>query len=253
MAYCAFEAMHTRFELLFKHQDENESRRIAYMVEEYVFGLEKTISRHLAGSTLSMVNRTKDAVAVSDELFFILELCEQFRMASLGYFDIAALSSTIARPSYRMFPPTHSVQRCLKGILLDFGGFGKGYAVERIRTLLENEGVVCALVNAGDSSVLGIGAHPLGDEWRVSPAVGKECFFLRDSALSVSGRSSTGRSHILNPLTGENVQTGGDIVVTGRSALVCEALSTALYAAPGEKRDDIMKNFEDYKYLEING
>ncbi|MCQ2143400.1 MAG: FAD:protein FMN transferase [Bacteroidales bacterium] len=253
MVYSAFGAMHTRFELLFVEKDEERGRRIASRIEDCVNGLEKDLSRHLPGSSLSALNRAKGTVRVGDELYFLLELSEQFRAGTEGYFDIAALSRTIARPAYRTFPPTHSVERASEDILLDLGGIGKGYAVERIRTILNEEGIDKALVNAGNSSVLGVGAHPLGDEWRVEAAEGGEVFRLRDSALSVSGRGPLGRTGIVNPRNGRPVSEGPDLAVTGRSALVCEILSTALYAAPEEDRDAIMNNFEEYKYIEING
>jgi hypothetical protein len=44
---------------------------------------------------------------------------------------------------------------------------------------------------------------------------------------------------------------GGLVAVEGRSAFVCEVLSTALYAAPPEERNRIIREFEDYRYKEI--
>ena len=41
------------------------------------------------------------------------------------------------------------------------------------------------------------------------------------------------------------------IVVEGRSALVAEVLSTALYAAPQSEREAIMQQFEGYRATEI--
>jgi thiamine biosynthesis lipoprotein ApbE len=41
------------------------------------------------------------------------------------------------------------------------------------------------------------------------------------------------------------------IVVEGRSALVAEVLSTALYAAPQSEREAIMQQFEGYRATEV--
>lgn len=251
MVLATFEAMHTRFELLFVEKDEIKGREIALRAEECVKRLEQSLSRHIAEGGLATVNRALTAIEVDDELYFILELSEQLRAATLGYFDIAALSPTISRPAYRTFPPVHSVERTSGEIVLDLGGIGKGYALEKIRTILKEGEISSALVNAGNSSILGVGAHPLGSEWQVSPAHGGEAFRLRDSALSVSGRCPAGRAHIVNPRNGKLVSESHDIAVTGRSALICEVLSTALYAAPAEERKQIINNFEGYNFKEI--
>lgn len=250
MVYCSIGAMHTRFEFLFAEKDEEKGREIASRAEECLQGLEGMFSRHIPTSGLSALNAAAGPVKVEDELYFLLELSEQFRAGTLGYFDVAALSATISRPAYRTFPPSHSVERTSADVLLDFGGIGKGYALEKVRTILTEEGIGCALLNAGNSSVLGIGAHPLGDEWRVSPSDGGGAFALRDSAMSISGTPRSGRAHIMDPKSGKAVYGRPDIAVTGRSALVCEVLSTALYAAPDGDRARIMANFDGYNYKE---
>lgn len=252
MVYCAFGAMNTRFELLFLEKDEKSGRKIARRAEDCALGLEKKLSRHIPASGLSALNVGEGAVKVDDELYFTLELCEQLRAATLGYFDIAALSPTISRPAYRTFPPAHEAERTSKDILLDLGGFGKGYAVEKIKTILLEEGIGKALINAGNSSVAAIGSHPLGAEWSVSPAAGGKEFRLKDSSISISGRGPGGRAHIVDPKTGKPVSEGPDLAVLGRSALLCEVLSTALYAAPAEDREKLIANFEGYKFININ-
>ena len=47
------------------------------------------------------------------------------------------------------------------------------------------------------------------------------------------------------------VSDGGVIAVEGRSAFVCEIVSTALYAAPRGARQEIVAEFEGYSYTEI--
>ena len=74
---------------------------------------------------------------------------------------------------------------------------------------------------------------------------------LFSSAMSVSGRSTDGRYHIINPSTGGTVAGEELILVEGRSALIAEVLSTALYAAPKALRADIVSRYEGYKATEI--
>jgi predicted dehydrogenase len=91
-----------------------------------------------------------------------------FRKNTDGYFDIAAFSPGGTVPAYRLDPAARSVTLTGADIVLDAGGFGKGYALDRVRKLLADAGVANALVNFGDSSVAAVGSHPFGDCWQVS-------------------------------------------------------------------------------------
>ena len=74
---------------------------------------------------------------------------------------------------------------------------------------------------------------------------------LDGGAMSVSGRSTDGRYHIVNPTTGGTVAAEELILVEGRSALVVEVLSTALYAAPRAQRGAIIGQYDGYRATEI--
>ena len=249
VAYCAFYAMNTVVEVLWCSGEEERSRSLAQRMRDIVAGLEHSLSRHLEGGPLFLLNKSERFEHVDEELFFALELCEQFREATCGYFDVAALGSSRERPACQFSMDGHNVKRVSDGILIDFGGFAKGYGAEKLRKFLcEEEGIENAIVNFGNSTVLGIGHHPLGDCWKVSPASDANiCFQLRDSAVSVSGRSPEGRLHIVDPFTMSCPSRTENVVVSGRSALICEILSTALYAAPQEKHGKILENFPAYE------
>lgn len=252
VAYGSFTAMHTRMEILFVHSDKNGAEKICRRMEDLADSLEKTFSRHLEGTQLHSLNKGTAPVSLSEDLYFAVELCEQFRRATSGYFDIAALSSTRERPALRTYPPTHQAQRSSEAVLIDFGGFAKGYALEKMRKLLVEEyGIGSALLNFGSSSILGIGSHPLGDCWMVSDEKERVNFRLKDSALSVSGRARSGKAHIMDPHTLATVEKDSDVAVTGSSALICEILSTALFAAPRNEWDAIMSHFDKYEIKEL--
>ncbi|MBO4427109.1 MAG: FAD:protein FMN transferase [Bacteroidales bacterium] len=225
---------------------EAENRAAAEKIEAEVRRLEGVFNRFDAKSAVAALNRSREKAKVEDEdLWFLLEFCEQMRAATQGHFDIAALSSgRTGEARFTLYHPSHEI-KLSKGCVMDFGGIAKGYALEKVRKILcEENGVESALLNFGGSSVLGIGHHPLGPCWKVDE------FELCDSALSISGRSRDGRNHIINPRTGRAPSREGDIAVQGRSALVCEALSTALYAAEPEVRNEIIANFEGYTVTE---
>ena len=301
--------MHTRFEALWVSNRESAAEA-SEKIEAEVKRLEAVFNRFDAGSEVAALNRSREKVKVSGEdLWFLLELCEQFRKATMGYFDIAAAHEEFSRqyppePSFTLYHSRHEI-KLSKGCVLDFGGIAKGYALERVRRILcEEYGVENALLNFGGSSIIGIGHHPLGPAWLISPdgagpvwgvasgrdpSVGSSLrsphhsaslhgppasvprvarpsgrgpsaateqdgieFHLRDSSLSVSGRSRDGRYHIINPHTGRAEVREGDVAVQGKSAIVCEVLSTALYAAEPEVRNEIIANFDGYCYCGLS-
>jgi len=244
--------MHTRNEFLFIFPDRDEAERLCSAAESEVRGVENMLSRHIPSSPLSSLNCSEGRIPVPDDLYFVLELCERMRSATFGYFDIAAVSSADIRPAYKCIPADHSVERTSPDVWFDMGGFAKGYALEKVRMLLGGSGVRRALLNCGDSSVAAIGAHPFGECWKVSPYRRMELVFdLKDSALSISGNGNCPSGHIIDPIGGGVVQGKKDVAVAGTSALICEILSTALFAAPQRKRDAIMADFEGYTFLEI--
>lgn len=245
LAYFETRAMHSRLELLLIIPDESEARRICFKAEETVLGLEKCFDRHNSTGSVAALNSQLEAEGLDEDLFFALELCEKFRSLTFGYFDIAAVGRNRERPAYSL-DPVRRKAALKKGVMLDFGGFAKGYALEVIRKNLEKEGVSNALLNFGNSSVVGMGKHPFGDCWKVRAEEGGRTFRLGDSAISVSGLSPSGNRHIIDPVTGAMAEGGGNISVEGRSALVCEVLSTALFAAPKSLEAGILESFEGY-------
>ena len=261
VAYAGFYAMHTHIETVFADLNEERARELAEGIETDVKALERLFNRFDDTSPLAVVNArgAKEAVAVDDELFMALELCEAFRRGTGGYFDIATSTSTGAAGtvSYILDPAAHTVRLTREDVRLDLGGFAKGYALEKARQRAAKAGVASGVLNFGNSAVAALGHHPYGEWWgivvehtRIQSAAAHE-FRLRDSALSVSGRSARGEYHIVNPMTGAAVAGEELITVEGRSALVAEVLSTALYAAPKSKREAVMAQYEGYTALEL--
>ena len=251
LAYCEIMAMHSRLELLLIGKGEERTRALCEEAERTTLGLEKIFDRHNPDSEISALNTAEGGIHVGDELYFALELCEQFRRATDGFFDISACSPvpTSDRGAYSLGGEDHCACLSGKGIVLDFGGFAKGYALEKIRSSLASAGIRDALLNFGNSSAVGMGKHPFGPCWIINSDNGTRSFRLCDSAVSISGRSPDGKDHIINPASGKSAKAGKNIAVEGKSALVCEILSTALYAAPESSRADIIKNFEGYSFI----
>lgn len=264
IVYASFGAMHTRVELLAVGLDEEQGRGLMAEAEREVRRLERLFNRFDSRSPLAVVNMTAtgQSVKVDDELFMALELCEVFRRATAGYFDVTAADDGVDAVSdgsggYALDGKEHSVRILREGARIDLGGFAKGYAAESVRRIFEQAEVRQAVINFGNSSIVAMGHHPYGEWWpigiehrKVKSAVAREVK-LKDGAMSVSGRAESGEYHIIDPMTGNRAVGEELIVVEGRSALVAEMLSTALYAAPRNRRAAIMAQYEGYVASEI--
>lgn len=251
--------MHTRVEVVAVGLDECAGRALAQSVEAEVKRLERCFNRFDNRSPLAVMNARAAAedVAVDDDMFMALELCEAFRRGTAGYFDIATNTTVGGQVSYSLNADNHTVRYTSSGISLDMGGFAKGFALERVRRAVVEAGAESALINFGNSSVAAISYHPYGEWWGVGvehtrvQGVMAHDVHLCDNAMSVSGRTPRGEYHIVNPRTGGTVAGEELILVEGRSALVAEVLSTALYAAPRSERAEIMRAYDGYRATEL--
>ena len=134
----------------------------------------------------------------------------------------------------------------LKLLALDFGGFGKGFALDRACAVLREAGVVSACLSAGESSIAVVGEHPLGGGWPFSiPHPSREGAVLVgleliDEALSISTTVGAGtlapeRAAMIRPSDGAIVTAARCTVAIDRSGGRAEALSTALLVADGDR------------------
>ena len=256
-AYSRLDAMHTSCEILLPFLEEDSARALVGAVWDLVREADRRYNRFLPGSVLSEVNRKAggEAVEVDEELFFILQMCETFRKATLGYFDVSA-GSRVPDRAVMLDALAHTVRFSRPGMRMDLGGFVKGFVLEKAVRMVA-EAAESALLSFGGSSVAAVGKHPLGAPWPVSVAHpyyadrSAHTFSLEDAAWSMSGKDPHGRGHIIDPATGNTLEREGLVAVTGSSAMVTEVLSTALWVAPAERRGEILAAFDGYRAWEI--
>lgn len=135
-----------------------------------------------------------------------------------------------------------------RGLFIDLGGIGKGYAVDRITADLARRGIPAALVNAGGNlKTLG---RPPGRNWRIGirdplkPGVMGSLILDAGEAVSTSGDyermfdyHGQRYHHILDPRTGMPVRGLHAVTVVHAEAALADAASTALFVAgPSEWR-----------------
>jgi thiamine biosynthesis lipoprotein len=121
-------------------------------------------------------------------------------------------------------------------LVIDLGAVGKGYALDQCVQLLAERKISNALLNAGDSTVLGLGAPPSREGWPVT-AGNRELreVVLKNNALSGSGFHVKG-AHIINPRTKRPVPFRGDRVwALAPTAALSDAVSTAFMVMSREE------------------
>lgn len=222
--------------------------------------IEQKYSRYRPDSVLSRINAAagSTALAVDDETAGLLQFAAQLHAQSGGLFDISSgvlrqawdfkaarlpAAETLAALQQRVGWAQvewdgRSIRLPQAGMELDFGGFGKEYAVDRAATLLLEAGLTRGFVNlGGDIRVLGPqadgGAWLFGIQHPRCPAGTIASVPLSEGALTTSGDYERyfeldGRRycHILDPFTGWPVTHWQSVSVSGPLCLAAGAVST---------------------------
>ena len=238
---------------------------------EEVERLERKLSVFLDDSEITRINEeaAARAVALDEETWDLLRFCWTLNRATRGAFDVASGSllrawgfqgggrrvpgETERRAALRASGMAHvaldegarTVEFRRRGIQLNFGAVGKGYAIDcAVRLLRERFGIRAAFVQGGQSSLRAIGTPP-GERhgWKVDlldPCGSGRALarvHLEDRALGTSGTSNQffvderGRhfGHILDPRTGWPASGLAGVSVLARTAAEADALSTAFF------------------------
>jgi thiamine biosynthesis lipoprotein len=255
----SFQAMGTEVELLVEADDEPIGRAALLAAKHEVLRLESVLSRFLADSELSRLNRGGRLHAGSD-LLRVVEAAMAARERSGGRVDPTVHDSLLAAGYDRTFaqlqadvapapadPPRgggevwinrqRSIVELGAGVRLDLGGIAKGDAAERACERLAAAGPCLASIG-GDLAVRGV---PEAGSWHVgvdTPA-GPLTLALTAGGLATSGRDrrqwrqgGEARHHVIDPATGLPAET--DLVrvtAVASDAVEAEVLAKSLLIA----------------------
>jgi FAD:protein FMN transferase len=242
--------------------------------------IDRLMSHYKSQSALSQLNRdaAAGAVVADGELFDLIARSVDYSRETAGAFDVtvgplmkawgffkgdgrvpadAELAEVMQRVGYRhivLDRPSRTIRFDVAGVEIDLGGIAKGYAVDRIVTLLKQHGIASALVSAGGSTVYGLGHPPDQASWNVkvqdplSPAKVAFTVGLKDRALSMAGRSAKTfeangvvYSHIMDPRTGRPVQGVISVAVTSLTGTDGDALDDALFVMGVERSREYLR------------
>jgi len=244
------EAMGTFFEILLTDIDQGYARQVSQAVFNEIDRLEKELSRFNPSSDIGQINNLKpgQSCAVQVDVFECLqkacriqhETGEAFAInyaSSLRYFKkqkTAGLPIKMSRSSGR-FNITFEKREVFAGtesLMIDLGGIGKGFALDKAADLLLDWDVSKALLHSGTSTALAVGAPNGKEGWAIgvigngdSPFVPGR-IMVKNRAVSGSGKQVKGE-HIIDPRTGAPASGHEAAWVSHPSAAAADALSTA--------------------------
>lgn len=262
---CRFshEAMNCVFGVTISGHDRDYARQAAGAVFNEIDRIEKFLSRFIFESDVGRINMLKpgQGVKVSPETMECLLTALWVYESSGGAFDITLgpvvecfrgrggklldpdkdhlrrASEMVGMDRLELDPDNLNVavkdDGCSNGVLVDLGGIGKGYALDRSAELFADWDVENVLIDAGGSTVLGLGFPGeeqsgwkvgVGGDWGVR--AGMESIVIKDRALSGSGTEIKGE-HIIDPRLLKPGRTNTAAWSVCPSAAVADALSTA--------------------------
>jgi thiamine biosynthesis lipoprotein len=237
--------------------------------------IEHKYSRYRVDSVVSRINAaagTGEFIEVDDETAQLLGFADQLWRLSDGLFDITsgvlrrvwdfkgakvpsqeALDGVLPLIGWQHVdwqPPAAGqpgkVSLMLKGMELDFGGFGKEYAADRAATLLMEAGVAHGYVSLGGDLRL-MGPQPDGQGWQIGVAHPRRdedviaSLSLLTGALATSGdyeryfeQGGQRYCHILNPRTGWPVQYWQSVSVVAPVCTAAGAITTIAMLKQGD-------------------
>ena len=276
-----FFAMGTRMDVVLPLIDNEQGDLIFNKIKNETKRLEKKLSRFNTESTIYNINQNayKAAVEIDDELYRIIQQSITYNQLTNGYFDITARPLLECKIKGDTLTEINRVKENLgfdnvillpgsiffknNTIEFDLGGFGKGYALEKIFNILRESETESAFISFGESSVLAHGKHPFGDYWGVGiknlfDNSNIYAFSIQNKSLSTSGitpsnqKKYDGHAHIINPKTGYGQTNTKTISVVSGSAIDGEVLSTALMVCEENEKQELIHNFSVDEAIEIS-
>ena len=287
--------MNTRFSIVLVDMDSDKAEALALAAENDLHARERMMSRFDTEGSLWDLNRCagQNAIQPPQELWEILLSCREYWRRTHGAFDItlrplhhlwrehlergeepsredieyAREQSGFAR--LRFDEVAQTVRFESKGMSIDLGGFGKGYALEHLAASLRAQGVERAFLSFGESSITVLGSHPHGPSWPVGianmfhPAETVHTFQLHNASLSSSGTAPSNRmgdlrpsrqiqpfGQIVDPRNGRPIEGYRTMSVASPSGIEAEVLSTALLVTPAQDRPQLLAEFSNISAVE---
>jgi len=273
------EAMATIFEIIIFHEDELYAKQAAWEAFFELDRLEQDLSRFVKNSDIARINNLaeNESLCLGLAAFDCLQQCAILYEETGGAFDVTIGSlmncwinkdKSLRNPSeeelflscqhtgmhqLQLDDTQYTVQLLTSPIHIDLGGFGKGYAVDKMAKLLLDWELDTFLIHGGKSSVLAVGSPPGKKGWLVSLSSPFNCqktldyIYLKDQAMGASGLQKG--QHIIDPRTAQPIKKNSAAWAFAPTAAVSDALSTAFMIMSHDEINNYCKNHPDTKAM----
>ncbi|MEQ8364630.1 MAG: FAD:protein FMN transferase [Cyclobacteriaceae bacterium] len=250
--------------VLIAREDEGEKLLDECVAE--VKRIEVLLTEFSETSQTAQINKAAgiDFVKVDAETFQIIQRSLGISKLTQGAFDITAgvlkrlynfkgnsfslpekklIQQTMQKVGYQKIELSGDNRVKLKtaGMHIGFGAIGKGYAADKVKTLLMEKGIESGVINAsGDLTAWGTRVD--GSLWKVAIADpnDKEKIIawipIKDASVATSGDyeqyfeyQGKRYSHTIDPKTGLPVSGIKSVTIVGPSAELSDALATAVF------------------------
>lgn len=280
-----FFAMNTRFEVVFYNQVRYKMKTVFDEIHNCVSKIEMLLSSYDKDSEIYKINQAyqTNTFEISAELSQIISRCNIYKNNTLGYFEYLFDKEIVYHD--KVCYPTENGKKKNKyheyeekividnknhkiffpgpKYYFDFGAVGKGFALEAVDNILEKNHISNCFISFGESSILTRGSHPHGNYWPfglLNMQNKKEqmgSLKLNDHAISTSAtmqnmEDQSRKYHIINPKTGQYIESKKMVCVKSESPVEAEILSTALLVAREDEQASILKHFDNYEIITVN-
>jgi FAD:protein FMN transferase len=242
--------------------------------------LERALSLALRDSELSQLNANGSLQQPSQDLRRVLACADQVWRRTGGAFDVTVqplwevfwqahqlghlpsrdlVAEAQARVGWHKVSVTLWGIRLLDGVRLTLNGLAQGYVADEVLAAMQRCGLSHGLVDAGEWAAMG--EHPDGRPWRVGiqhPRLMGELLGtveLRGGGLATSGDYRTSFTpdhaahHVFDPRTGWSPAAWSSVSVLSPSAMLADALSTALMVLNEEKGREAVESWHGVEAL----
>ena len=241
-------------------------------IRSEILDFQKEYSRFDPKSNLGQLNDTKCFVGPSDEFLALLTYGVRMFIETRGLFNMS-VGARLEQDGYGKNCDPHArisqnlesdieihpgLIRIAPHVRLDFGGFGKGWLIDKIGALLKESGINTFIINGGGDILVGDTIEPIFVEhpFHADEQIGT--VKVQNSSLASSSKQKRTwitedgriRTHIISPNNNAS-DSPLSVHVHAKSALYADTFGTVFLLTNHLGRRKLAKDF-GLEYMEIN-
>ena len=278
------------FRIVLYADSEKVAKEVANAAFAEVERLNAILSDYDPESELSRLSDTSGSgqhIALSDDLFSVLDASQKLARQTAGAFDVTIgpcvrlwriarfrkafpltekLAEVRKAVGFRHLNISHTKQTALlevPNMVLDLGGIAKGYVADKALMVLRKRGIGSALVDAGGD--LSLGDPPPGRKgWRIEVGGLKHrdlpVLELARCAIATSGDveqfveiDGQRYSHLIDPSTSIGLTTRMQVTVVTSTGIQADSLASALSVLGTERGSKLVQKLSGVRAYFVEG